>query len=89
MRNLIWAILFIALILAVFIPSYSTMQDKAQKNKAFEEKIQELQVKQAELKEETRLLEEDPHYLEKVAREKMGLVKEGEVIVEITPQLTE
>jgi cell division protein FtsB len=34
--------------------------------------------------EEKRLLEEDPAYLEKVGREKMGLIRKGEVVYKIS-----
>ncbi|MFT5387682.1 MAG: cell division protein FtsB [Candidatus Omnitrophota bacterium] len=89
MKNSFWIIIFGVLVLAIYIPSYSLMQDKAHKNGEYDVKILELQGKQIDLKEENRLLKEDPNYLEKVAREKMGLVKEGEIIVEISPELTE
>ena len=62
------------------------MQDLEAKNLEYQRKIQQLEKRQAALKEEKRLLEEDPVYLEKVAREKMGLIKEGEVIYRIQPE---
>ncbi len=65
------------------------MQDKTKKNAEYDVKIEELTAKKEDLRQERYLLEKDPTYLERVAREKMGLVKEGEVIVEITPELTE
>ena len=89
MRNSIWLFTFAALLLAIFIPSYSVMQDKAKKNVEYDQKIEELTAKKEDLAKERHLLEEDPTYLERVAREKMGLVKEGETVIEITPELTE
>lgn len=62
------------------------MQDLKQKNAIYNQKIKDLEEEQVKLKEEKRLLEEDPAYLEKVGREKMGLVKEGEVIYRIIPR---
>ena len=44
-----------------------------------------LKKKNKKLGEERQLLENDPVYLEKVAREKMGLIKKGEVIYRIMP----
>ncbi len=61
------------------------MQDLKQKNLDYKRQLEQLQQKSAELKEEKRLLENDPVYLEKVAREKMGLIREGEVVYKITP----
>ena len=73
------------LVLIIFLPSYTKMQDLKQKNLDYKKQIEQLQQKSAELKEEKRLLETDPVYLEKVAREKMGLIREGEVVYKITP----
>lgn len=72
-------------VLVVFLPSYSKMQDLKQKNLEYKKQIEQLRQKAVELREEKRLLEEDPVYLEKVAREKMGLIREGEVVYKITP----
>ena len=60
------------------------MQDLRQKNLDYQNEIQVLKKKNAFLLEEKRLLEEDPEYLEKIAREKMGLIKEGEKVYRIT-----
>ena len=85
LKNAIWLFAVTIIILLVFLPSYSQLQDLKQKNLDFSQKIQHLTHENAQLKEEKRRLEEDPVYLEKVAREKMGLVREGEVIYRITP----
>ncbi len=81
---------FILFVVAVvlflaFLPSYQKMQDLAQKNLECQQQIYELVDENRRLEEEKRLLEEDPTYLEKVAREKMGLIREGEVIYKIAP----
>jgi len=67
-------------LLLVFLPSYQEMQDLKQKNREYELLMQELVRENSQLTEEKRLLNEDPAYLEKVARDKMGLVKDGEMI---------
>lgn len=72
-------------LLLVFLPSYQKMQDLKQKNKEYELKMQELVRENIRLSEEKQLLQDDPAYLEKVARERMGLIKEGEVIYKIIP----
>jgi len=72
-------------ILVVFLPSFTAMQDKKQQNFEYQQQLKQLKAENKELQEEKRLLEDDPVYLEKVAREKMGLVREGEVIYRITP----
>ena len=83
LRNALWLFLLCVLVLALFLPSYSQLQDLKQKNKEYAQTIQELTRKNFQLREERRLLENDPVYLEKVAREKMGIVKDGEVIYRV------
>ena len=73
------------LILVIFLPSFSKVQDIKQRDREYQSRIEDLEAENKRLKEEKRLLEEDPVYLEKVAREKMGLIKEGEVVYKITP----
>ena len=45
--------------------------------------IEALHLKQHELEEVTERLKNDPEYLEKVAREEYGMIKEGEIIYKI------
>ena len=52
------------------------MQDLEQKNLDYQKQMDLLKKQNAKLLEEKRLLEEDPYYLEKVGRDKMGLIKD-------------
>jgi len=85
LKNAFWLFIVAIFVLVVFLPSYTMMQDLKQKNLDYERQIEVLKAKKAKLEEEKRLLESDPLYLEKVAREKMGLIREGEVVYEIVP----
>jgi cell division protein DivIC len=85
LKNAIWLFTFALLTLIFFLPSYTQMQDLRHRNQEYERQIQELTRKNIKLREEKRLLKEDPEYFEKVAREKMGLVKENEVIYKFVP----
>ena len=85
LKNALGLFIFSIVVLVVFLPSYTRMQDLKQKNSDYKKQIEQLTKKNAELKEEKRRLEQDPIYLEKVAREKMGLVKDGEVVYKIMP----
>ena len=67
----------------MFLPAYVKMQRLRGKNRQYEKRIEELKRDNVLLEEEKRRLLEDPLYFEKVAREKMGIVKEGEVIYKI------
>ena len=71
--------------LLIFLPSFSKWQDAKQTEWEYQQRIAEMEAEKTRLLEEKRLLEEDPVYLEKVAREKMGLIREGEVIYHLTP----
>ena len=73
------------LILLYFLPSFTQMQDLKEKNRKYLEEIKQLKQKNTDLQVERYRLENDPAYLEKVAREKMGLVKEGEMIYRMSP----
>lgn len=85
MRNAIFLFILTVIIVAVFLPSYTKMQDLTQKNKDFKQRIQELTAENEYLQAEKKRLEEDPLYLEHIARDKMGVVREGEVIYKLVP----
>ena len=82
--------LFIWVIMAAFIVIYTTsftrMQDLKKINQDYQSQISQLKKENARLKKEKKLLEEDPAYLERIAREKMGLTREGEVVYHLTPE---
>ena len=73
------------IVLLVFLPSYTRMQDLRQKNTEYGHQVRDLVRKNGQLREEKRRLKEDPVYLEKIAREKMGLIREGEVVYKLVP----
>ena len=85
LKNAIWLFIISVLVLFVFLPSYTQLQDLKKRNFEFQNEIERLQTERTELVEERRLLEDDPVYLEKVARQKMGLIREGEVVYKIMP----
>ena len=84
LKNAIWLFFISIAVFLLFLPSYAKMQDLKLKNALYERQITELEKMRTDLLEEKRLLEDDPEYLEKIAREKMGLIKQNEVIYKIT-----
>ena len=72
-------------ILIIFLPSYTKLQDLRMRSFDYENEIKRLRADNARLYDEKQRLENDPVYLERVAREKMGLAREGEVMYKITP----
>jgi cell division protein FtsB len=86
MRKAGWLFFFTFLVLLAFLPSYTKLQDLKQRNQDFEERTVKLQQEVKDLNKRLYKLEHDPVYMEKVGREKMGVVKKGEVIYKISPQ---
>ena len=84
-KNAFWLFIVAVVILAVFLPSYTQLQDMKAKNAEYKDRITALIDERDRLEEERNMLIEDPVYLEKVAREKMGLIREGEVVYKIVP----
>ena len=81
-----WLFTIAFIILIIFLPGYTKLQNLRQKNRELEAKIEELKQENLALKEKEQLLKTDPFYLEKVAREKMGVAREGEVIYRIAEE---
>ena len=85
-KNGLFLFILAFLVLAIFVPSYSTMQDLRTRNIELQQQIDRLKIENKQLAQEKHLLEDDPVYLERVAREKMGIVKEGEVVYRLMPE---
>ncbi|MFA5355835.1 MAG: septum formation initiator family protein [Candidatus Omnitrophota bacterium] len=76
----------IIFLLVIFLPGYTKLQELKDKNRDMEDKIKYLNVENSLLQEELKRIENDPHYQEKIAREKMGVVRKGEVPIKIIPE---
>ena len=85
LKNALGLFGFTVLILAVFLPSYAKMQELKKKNRDYAAQIELLTKRNQQLEQEKVLLETDPAYLEKVGREKMGLIRRGEKVYKIVP----
>jgi len=70
----------------IYLRPYSKYKELSIKNKVLTEEIEYLKNVNRGLEEEKQALEDDPAFVEKRAREKMGIVKEGEVIYRIVPE---
>ena len=84
-KNALSLFIIVVVIALLFLPSYSKMQELKQKNQEFVERIAQLEAKNKNLEEERQHLINNPEYLEKVAREKMGLIRQGETVYKIVP----
>lgn len=76
-------LVFLAIFLIIFFPGYAKMQELRQKNRELEANINKLEKENLALQREKEKLEKDPDYLERVAREKLGIVKKGEVVYKV------
>jgi cell division protein FtsB len=88
-KGLIKAGIITGILLIVVIPKFyelhknkNNLKNQIRKQK---QRISELQDQNLALEEEIKLLKDDPNYKEEVARNEMGLVKEGEVIYRRQP----
>jgi len=85
LKNALSLFILTVVILALFLPSYSIMQDLKQKNQDYARRITALEEKNKKFEEERHLLQTDPEYIEKVGRETMGLIRPGETVYKIVP----
>ncbi|MDP3732861.1 MAG: septum formation initiator family protein [Candidatus Omnitrophota bacterium] len=70
-------------LLIIFLPGYTKLQELRDRNKDLEMKIKYLNVENTLLQQELKRIESDPIYQEKIAREKMGIVRKGEIPIKI------
>lgn len=73
-------------LLILFLPGYTKLQELRNKNRDLELKIKLLNIENALLGEELSKIDNDTVYQEKIAREKMGVVRKGEIPVKIVPE---
>ncbi len=73
-------------LLVIFLPGYTKLQELKDKNRELETKIKQLHIENALLDQEIKRVETDPLYQEKIARERLGVVRKGEVPVKIVPE---
>jgi cell division protein FtsB len=71
------------LLLVLFLPGYTKLQESRVKNRHLEEQFRRLAIENSLLQEELRRVENDPLYQEKIARDKMGVVRKGEIPIKI------
>jgi len=72
-----------AIIAAIFLPGYIKLIQLKVRNIRLESEISRLERENLKLYKEKKRLEEDINYVEKVARESMGVTKKGEIPIKI------
>lgn len=84
-RKIILFFILFGIISVFFLPGHNKLKQLRSKNKDLKNKIEELKKSNVNLKKELFRIKNDPEYAEKVAREELGVVKEGEIIYKFLP----
>ena len=74
-----------AVLLIIFLPSFIKYQALLYKNRTLEENIRSLNRENRRLEIEKMRLETDISYIERKAREAMGIVRKGEIVIQDAP----
>ena len=77
-RLILFLVLAIVLLL-IFLPGFSKYQKLLSNQRRLQQRIEELEEANKQLEEEKYKLENDMEYIERKAREKLGVVKEDEI----------
>jgi len=83
LRKASWLFGFTVLLLVLFLPGYTKLQELRTKNRELVDKFRRMAVDNFLLQEELKRIENDPIYQEKIARDKMGVVRKGEIPIKI------
>jgi len=83
LRKAFWLFGLAVLVLVLFLPGYTKLRELRTKNRQLEEQFRRMAVDNSLLQEELRRVGNDPVYQEKIARDKMGVVRKGEIPVKI------
>ena len=83
-RVVVIVILVLALSFAyLFLSGYLNLKKVSQQLLGVQEENKRLFGENKRLEEEVKALQGDPFYIEKIAREELGMVKKGEIVYEI------
>lgn len=83
-KSIIKMSIFTAILATIFLPPFVKYQELRWKSKQLESQIKALQEETKKLKAEKIKLQSDITYIERKARERIGVVKKGEIILKET-----
>jgi cell division protein FtsB len=89
LKKAFWLFGLIVFLLILFLPGYTKLQELKDKNRDLESKVKRLKVENSLLEQELRRIENDGTYQEKIVRDKMGVVRKGEIPIKIVPESKE
>jgi len=70
-----------AVVGVIFLPPFAKYWELRCKNQRLEERIREMRLDNKRLEAEVKRLQKDIVYIESTARDKIGVVKKGEIII--------
>ncbi|MBD3296882.1 MAG: hypothetical protein GF392_05890 [Candidatus Omnitrophica bacterium] len=76
----IYGIVLVAVVIVILLPGFSDLQNLREENRQLHKRIELLEMRNEELAGELSSMELDPDHIERKAREKLGIVKKGEMI---------
>ena len=79
-RITVYVLAVVVALCIIFLPSYSELHKLREENEQLQRRIVLLEGHNEKLKEELQKMKQDPDYVEKRAREKLGIIKKGEII---------
>ncbi len=82
-KRICWHFGLALVVLIILLPRYTKLQELKDKNRELEAKISKVKLENAVLENELRRIEKDPVYQEEIIREKLGVVRRGEVVYKI------
>ena len=85
-KKIIKGLILIIILGIIYYPGYRRIQEMKYENKKLVAQLEELQEKNARMEEKLKKLKTDLTYIEKRAREELGIAREGEIIYEFVPQ---
>jgi len=86
LRKAFWLFGIAFFLLVLFLPGYTKLQELRDRYRDAETQIKRLNAENGQLKKELYRIENDQIYQEKIAREKLGVVRKGEIPVRIIPE---
>ena len=89
LRRAFWFIGVLVLLLIIFLAGFTKLQELRDKSRELEASVKKLKIENVLLQEELKRLENDPVYQEGVVREKLGVVRRGEIPIKIIPEKKE
>lgn len=86
LKRAFWFLGIVVFLLIIFLPGYTKLQELRDNNYELEAKIKRLAIENVLLQQEMERIKSDPVYQEKIVREKLGVVRKGEIPVRIIPE---